>query len=268
MGGVRRDNDTVLNSVSSGIRKISIEINLDISVLRLKVAIESADEDFAAALKIRYSRFTVDSFGSDYHPVRLKLEAGSGYSGSISTKETRTGWNITGRGIDVEHSDSSTCGSIFPDIHILDSLFRIICSRLLVAKGGILIHAAGIEGDVYTGPAGSGKTTSVRDRDDMLGDDIIALKKEKGGWYIYSTPFTGEFEGRVMKRNEKLERLYLLSMPEGKLGKTELMRGILKNTLYFFSDKDSHERLMEYSEDLASGIPGYGALKEHLKRVI
>lgn len=192
------------------------------------------------------------------YKVEITASSKEKYSQRLSIIPGRPGWHIEGRGISANLTKNFTAGKIFPDVHIVDSLLRIIYSYLLVKNNGLLLHAAGFSGKVYTGPAGSGKTTSVRGKKNILGDDILSLKKNNGTWYIYSTPFTGEFEGMVNPRRERLKGFYILSSVKKNLKPAELYRKIFRNVVYFFSDKQGINKLMKYCEDLAYEVPGYG----------
>lgn len=155
-------------------------------------------------------------------------------------------------------------GEILPDIHILDSLLRIIYSRLLIGKKGFLIHASAAEGELYTGPAGSGKTTSVRGKKNMLGDDIVGLRKKSFGWAIYSTPFTGEFEGEAENCSRRLENINMLRSFKQKLSPAEIYRGMLKNILYYGEPGEEFKKLLSYVFDIANKVPARGACRRNL----
>ncbi|MFC2061573.1 hypothetical protein ACFLUV_03595 [Elusimicrobiota bacterium] len=210
-------------------------------------------------VKERYKNFVAPNFPEDPFSADISADPESKYPEKISVIEKNKYWHICGRGIDIDLMEGAGGGRIFPDVHILDSLLRIIYSYLLVKNSGFLMHAAGHKGRVYTGPAGSGKTTSVRGKKGILGDDIIALKKEEGTWHIYSTPFTGEFEGMVEYRKEKLKKFYILNIGKKKLDQGEIYKELFKNIVYFFADsKYNMDKLAEYCAELSAEVPGYG----------
>lgn len=214
-------------------------------------------------VKKRYCQFKVSGSSRNFYKLNITADRKSGLSKRIEVKTAKSGWHIEGRGINVNLTGNGVDGKIFPDVHIVDSLLRIIYSYLLVKNNGLLMHAAGYAGNVYTGPAGTGKTTSVRGKKNILGDDIISLRKSDGTWYIYSTPFTGEFEGMVNSRREQLQSFYILSSLKANIKSPELMRKIFRNVVYFFSDKQGLNKLMEYCEDLAYRFHGYGYKNKH-----
>jgi len=76
-------------------------------------------------------------------------------------------------------------------------LFRLVCSFLVMQKGGIFLHASGVvDGGrawVFSGPSGSGKTTiaGLAGERPVLNDETIALRPGRRGWEARATPFYG-----------------------------------------------------------------------------
>jgi hypothetical protein len=208
-------------------------------------------------LNKRYSKFFSDTPQKPFK-ISLKPLSNKNISKRIFLKRHNNSWQIWGRGINISMSRKSACGEIFPDINILDSLLRIIYSYLLVKNGGFLIHAAAADGGVFTGPAGSGKTTSVRSKNNILGDDIVALRKINNTWYIYSTPFTGEFEGKIASGKEELKEFYILDSSRKNLKPSEFYKKLFRNLIYFFPDRQGMNRLTQYCKELSLDFPAHG----------
>lgn len=84
---------------------------------------------------------------------------------------------------------------------VVENLLRLMTAHALLARGGALLHAAGIAsgGDalVFFGPSGAGKTTLSRlARDsgrEVLGDDLVALVPDHAGVRVAPVPFGGDF---------------------------------------------------------------------------
>jgi hypothetical protein len=84
---------------------------------------------------------------------------------------------------------------------------RILCSWVLMRKGGFLLHASSILNEerrhsyVFSGPSESGKTTIARlsrGKDTVLTDETTAVARCGDSYDAYATPFAGEY-GPVKK---------------------------------------------------------------------
>ncbi|MGM0442460.1 MAG: hypothetical protein ACQEQC_08595 [Elusimicrobiota bacterium] len=210
----------------------------------------------------RYTKFK-SSGSKEAHKVNVNFSDNVPCNHKMVFERSNSRTKIRGRGMEVVFSEEVTRGSIFKDIHILDSLLRIIYSRLLLNRNGFLIHAAAAGGEIFTGPAGSGKTTSVRKNKDMLGDDVVALKNTGQQWEIFSTPFTGEFVGLVGNKSEKLERINILRSVEENINPGEIYSALLKNALYYMDYDRGVEMLTKYCADIAGTVPGRGYYKKN-----
>lgn len=160
--------------------------------------------------------------------------------------------------MDVFMGYSGCEGRVFPDINILDSLLRILYSYLLVEDKGFLIHSSASEGKLYTGPAGSGKTTSVKDNKVILSDDVVGLRKGNEKWFMCSTPFTGEYEGGIPQRKEELKQILVLTRPRKSIKPGSLFSDLLKNIIYFFPGNKAMEKITGFCQDIAYNVKGYG----------
>ena len=76
--------------------------------------------------------------------------------------------------------------------------FRVVTAIRIFSKGGLLVHAAGIEkndkGYLFTGHSGAGKTTVCKVSKDctILNDDMVILSFKNDTWFVSSTPFTND----------------------------------------------------------------------------
>ncbi|MFH2010505.1 MAG: hypothetical protein ABI333_28150 [bacterium] len=91
---------------------------------------------------------------------------------------------------------------------VLAGMLRLVLSRVLLRRGGLLLHASGVVRrgalHLFSGPSGSGKTTIASE---LLGGgepfalDRVALRVNgEGRWTGYATPFSDD-EGRGMARS-------------------------------------------------------------------
>lgn len=94
---------------------------------------------------------------------------------------------------------------------------------LLLERGGTLLHAAGVavrgRGFVFAGHTRAGKTTMARNFPDeeVLGDDLVALRREEEGFALYGTPWPGREKGIVAYGGVPLVAVFNLhpEMPGG-----------------------------------------------------
>jgi hypothetical protein len=101
----------------------------------------------------------------------------------------------------------------------IDCILRVIWAALLPRVGGMLVHGCGLRhaeaGYVFPGPSGAGKTTLARkvpDPDDVLSDELCALRRTDDGWRVHGTPFWGDFErGGISMRGWPLRTLAFLA---------------------------------------------------------
>ncbi len=98
------------------------------------------------------------------------------------------------------------------------------CLQLrLLHSGGTMAHAAGVsiggEGFLLTGHTRTGKTTLSRQfpRESVLGDDLVAVREERGAFFLYGTPWPGREGGAVCYGGLPLRAAFLLhpELPRG-----------------------------------------------------
>lgn len=88
-------------------------------------------------------------------------------------------------------------------------LFRLLCSFLIMQKGGVLLHASAVvaRGRAwgFSGPSGSGKTTiaGLAGERPVLNDETIALRPGPHGWEACATPFYGSGGPAMARVNER-----------------------------------------------------------------
>lgn len=79
----------------------------------------------------------------------------------------------------------------------VDYTLRVLTALLVEARGGLLLHGAGLVRDgrglLLLGPSGTGKTTAARNAGgaQVLNDDLVLLLPEPDGtWQLHASPFT------------------------------------------------------------------------------
>lgn len=90
--------------------------------------------------------------------------------------------------VDVEGGDAPA---------LVDYALRVLTALLVEARGGLLLHGAGLvrggAGLLLLGPSGTGKTTAARNAAGarVLNDDLVLLlPAADGGWQLHASPFS------------------------------------------------------------------------------
>jgi hypothetical protein len=90
------------------------------------------------------------------------------------------------------------------------SVFRALCSLVLLRERGFLLHAAAVaegrRGWVFCGPSESGKTTLARLAAPraVLNDETVAIVPSGRGYAVAATPFFGEGGPVMARRNRRV----------------------------------------------------------------
>jgi hypothetical protein len=99
-------------------------------------------------------------------------------------------------------------------------LSEVLMVCLLAQGRGLMVHACGVDnggrGYLFAGNSTHGKTTMARlwkDRAIILNDDRIVLRRHEGRFWMYGTPWHGEYTG-VSSRGVPLEKVFFLSHAE------------------------------------------------------
>jgi hypothetical protein len=83
---------------------------------------------------------------------------------------------------------------------IVENVLRPLLAARLLANGGLLVHSAAIDGFLFAGRSGAGKSTIARLGVEaglpVLSDDLNALVAAEHGFRIAALPFTGDLAER------------------------------------------------------------------------
>jgi len=151
----------------------------------------------------------------------------------------------------VEWTGSGTCEM---NPFAIDCVLRVIWATLLPREDALLVHSCGLRhaevGVVFPGQSGVGKSTLARkapDADDVLSDEIIALRRTDDGWRVHGTPFWGDFaRGGISMRSWPLRALGFLAQRDAvvmsPLTSSEATLRLLGCMLCFNADRTTIER--------------------------
>jgi hypothetical protein len=148
----------------------------------------------------------------------------------------------------------------------LDCVLRVLYATLLPRLGGMLIHGCGLRhaaiGVVFPGASGAGKSTLARkapDADDVLSDEIVAVRQLDDGWRVFGTPFWGDFaRGGISMRSWPLRTLAFLQQSR-EVAMTPIISSdatlrLLGCFLAFATDRASIERSLAVAIRLCADV--------------
>ena len=150
----------------------------------------------------------------------------------------------------------------------IESFLRICYSFLAVEHEGLLLHSAGVmrgqNGYIFPGQSGTGKSTIAglaSDREVILSDEMVVVRKTGEDHVVYSSPFFGTNKSAERSLSASLKAAFLpikdrdvyvdRAKPARALPK--LMAGVL----FFGQDPALNRRLMDICNGVVERIPFY-----------
>ncbi|MDT8286900.1 MAG: hypothetical protein RQ748_07310, partial [Elusimicrobiales bacterium] len=189
---------------------------LGLAVAGLKFGFSFASPPFAAAMARRYYAFRVPAAGRTF-AVGTGGPARPPFSPAVLS-----GPVVRGRRGDFDFSFDRASGKgeavVSPRAQSFDSFLRTLSSALLNESGGALVHACGLavggRAYVFIGRSGAGKSTLARLAADagaeVISDEIVPLRMERGRFYVYGSPFWGEMRSAGRPSRLPLAGIYPL----------------------------------------------------------
>lgn len=142
--------------------------------------------------------------------------------------------------------------SAAPGEQCLDAFLRSLISSLLLHSGGLMLHSAGLVKNgrayLFLGKSGAGKSTLSRlaagtGQAEVLSDEMNMLRREKGRFYVYGSPFWGEMRADGRPGRWPLGGVYLLRKARAHAvtacGKGEALKLLLRCLLNFEKGPDT-----------------------------
>lgn len=98
---------------------------------------------------------------------------------------------------------------------VVENVLRPLVAARLLANGGLLVHSVAVDGYLFAGRSGAGKSTMARLALDagrpVLSDDLNAIVREGGGFMLEPLPFTGDLDARdISDRRTQLRAILAL----------------------------------------------------------
>lgn len=180
---------------------------LGLSVAGLDFNFSFVSRSFAGAMARRYS-----SFRSGRAAPPFEVMTGGPARPPFSPRVIH-GPVIRGRRGDFDFSFDAVSGrgraAVSPRAQSFDSFLRTLCSAVLNESDGAVVHACGLaiggRAHVFIGRSGAGKSTLARLAAaagvEVISDEIVPLRRERGRFFSYGSPFWGEMRsaGRPLR---------------------------------------------------------------------
>jgi len=146
-------------------------------------------------------------------------------------------------------------------------IFHLLMISLLSKGYGILIHACGIDdhgkGLLFAGSSTHGKTTIARlweNQAVILNDERVVLRQHKGLFWIYGTPWHGEYE-RVSPCGVPLKKIFFLQKADansaGRLNGAIATSNLLLHCFLPYWETDGMNFTLEFCANVTAEIPCY-----------
>jgi hypothetical protein len=149
-------------------------------------------------------------------------------------------------------------------------LDEILAAQLLARRGGLMLHACGVQADprtgfVFSGVSGAGKTTTARlwsqhSPARLMSDERLVVRKQKGEFFLYSTPWNSP-EFAIARLSAPLTKLFFLRHAESnrvrRLGLTEAVSTLLPRAYLPTWDRVGMENTLQFLEELVRAAPCY-----------
>ncbi len=192
---------------SSGSGKVGRPV---LGLAGLSLAFSGLGPGLGRLLRRRYGPFVRRSAGSGF---TAEVSGRSGGGSSFKPVVQRAGGSLRLRRGDFDCVFPAGPGAgrlaITPRPQSVDAFLRAFFSSQLNVSGGALVHACGLaaggRAHVFIGRSGAGKSTLARLAAgagiEVISDEIVPLRRERGRFYVYGSPFWGEMRsaGRPLR---------------------------------------------------------------------
>ena len=234
-----------------------VDTHVDIQIGSLPLRLSSQDVSLLESARQRYQGFI--SQGNHCFSIivdRKAAEDNGSHAFACDFEGARVAANLTSAYFSgVRHE------------YALDSLLRMFLSWALLPHEGFLLHAATViragEAFVFAGRSGAGKSTvaSLSPRGSVLTDEISLLKRVKGEWRAFGTPFWGEFHADGSNTSAPVAGIFRLVQSNKNCIETlrpvQLLKSLLPCVLFFSSELGDHHRLLQILAKASQEISGY-----------
>jgi len=238
-----------------------------LNIAGIKVRVASENNVFMAELKKKYSAFL--SKNPPQVDIRIVHEKRLSLEEFIKLEKGNKGWALTSEefSADISKDVRHVLARMAADETTFNSFLRVIYTLFLLRHGGFLAHAAGLakraRGFIFAGRSESGKTTAARRMRDfeILSDELVAVRKVDEEFRLFSTPFRGEFTGRIENVNFPAKAVFFLTKNKTTrmqaFNKLDSLLRLLECVFFFCSDFESNRKILKLVREFCYAVPGY-----------
>lgn len=153
---------------------------------------------------------------------------------------------------------------------IYDFLQVLLINYFALRKKGVFVHSVGVKdlddrGLLFAGKSGAGKSTTARlwhkhSKAMVLNDDRIIVRKLNGRFFIYGSPWHGEFSDYLQSHIESapLDKLFFIHHASQnmvqRISEKETFNLLYPALFPTFWDKRCLENIVSFAEDLVKNI--------------
>jgi hypothetical protein len=161
----------------------------------------------------------------------------------------------------------STYPDRFPVYPLESPLDQVLMICLLSQRNGLMIHACGIAdngiGYLFAGNSSHGKTTMAKlwkNDATILNDDRIVIRHKENRFWMYGTPWHGEYTG-VSAKGVPIEKIFFLKHSES--NSVEKINGAVASSMVLARsfpplwDAEGMRFTLDFCSQLVSAVPCY-----------
>jgi len=250
-------------------KNISVRKRLRLTIGGITVAMGVADAKLAQELRDKYRTFLAAGKDRTRYTIRVTTNARLRANGTIRVEcRQRTRW-INGGEFQGRLSPESKTAQVTlrPHPTVVDAFLRVFYSLILTEHQGFLIHAAALsdkkKGVLFSGPSSSGKTTVARHAQDfqVLNDELALVRRTPEGFFVYGTPFHGEYAGPLQNSRVGLAAMCFLNKKQPALMRPVSSTGalvlLLENIFFFDNQPRAGQLLLALCAQAATQLAAY-----------
>ncbi|MFH2137109.1 MAG: hypothetical protein ABII88_01205 [Candidatus Omnitrophota bacterium] len=240
------------------------EILLNIGGIAVLVA--NGNEEFISLLKDKYKDFVMECSGLENIRIEMNNKRIENETPRITIDKDEQQYSIIGDEFlgKLNIEDKRCVVYMRNNESLFDTFLRVLFSVLLVYQEGFLVHASGIsregKGFLFPGASEHGKTTTARRfcESVIFSDELVIVKKQDDGFYLFPSPFAGEFVGSNMNEPARLEKVFILTREH--IGVTEKVKdfesflSLLERIFFFASDAVLNQKLIDLAKQLCTRV--------------
>lgn len=230
-----------------------------LQIAQIPLRIFSNSVKFIEEIRLRYQNFVVNKYGK--YKIKVWITNNSQQINILpQVISTPYGYDILCNQMKARFKckNKEINLSCPPNHFLFNSFLRILLSVVLSKNEGFLLHSAGIKknnkGRVFFGMTGAGKTTLAEkfSAEEVLSDDVLAVKVMGGKVFLFGTPFSSAgYGGNYHTPCEKI--FYLIKDKKNftaKLSEKDAFRKILSCILFFGDDIVLHRNIFRTVDNL------------------